>query len=310
MPDWVGAFEELFIKKSGEHGIVGGPTGTGKTQVLYHIVDGITHLHKNEAIAWMDVGKSGEPLRLMDFRPITFYIPYGCEIRIEFSSPAMEEKYKGRYEVKHYQDKNYEDLIRQFERDRINVMEIKPFIREPDEYAERVSLFFRTLINMAMDHKLRRISPLAIFIDEMHWVAPGQGHALNDVHNDAGKWMQMNIDTLRSMKVRLIGATQNWTKIRRGVRQAFGFIFIKRGLAFSKTDEWRLSKYNGTFERIQKSQTIMALPLRNFSDLMPFPFYGDGSEIGEIYYLNSPLGLHTASSQESHPDMSGVKASP
>lgn len=292
--DWNRIFENLFIKKSGEHGIVGGPTGTGKTQVLYHIAAGISQLHKSETIVWFDIGKSGEPLRLADFRPVTFWVPYGRNLEIDYGSKATEEKYKDRVVIDFYRDGDdfesvYYDLITQYiQKDRINIIEVKPFEREPDMYAKRVSAFFKALINTAMDNKLKHISPLAIFVDEMHWVAPGQGHALNEEHNDAGKWMQLNIDTLRSMQVRIIGATQNWTKIRRGVRQAFGWIFIKRGLTFSKNDESRLSRYNETFERIPTEKTIMALPMRNYSDLMPFPFYGNGSEIGEIYYIMNP----------------------
>lgn len=307
MVDWKRIFENMFIKKSGEHGLIGGPTGTGKTQVLYHIAAGISKLHKKETIVWFDIGKSGEPLRLADFRPITFFVPFEKELDIDYTSPEMEQKYKDRMEVEHYQDGNYYDLIYRFKKNRINVIEIKPYIREPDEYAIRVSSFFKALINTALDRKLKHVAPLAIFVDEMHWVAPGQGHALNDEHNDAGKWMQLNIDTLRSMQVRIVGATQNWTKIRRGVRQAFGWIFIKRGLAFTKTDEWRLSRYNGTFERIPTEKTIIALPERNYSDLLAFPFYGDGREIGEINYIMNQEDI--SPSMEPSPDILAAQVS-
>jgi len=302
--DWKRIFENLFIKKSGDHAVVGGATGTGKTQVLYHIVGGITEKHPNESIVWFDIGKSGEALRLADFKPITFFVPFGNELEIEYKSKKLEEKYSTRVEIDHYQDGNYMDLIYRFKKDRINIIEIKPYIRDPGEYAKRVSQLFKTLINMALDHQLKHIVPMAFFVDEMHWIAPGQGHALNEEHNEAGRWMQYNIDTLRSMKVRIVGATQNWTKIRRGVRQAFGWIFIKRGLAFNKYDEWRLTKYNGTWERLLPKQTIMALPLRNYSDILHFPFYGDGEDIGELYYIRNPVGLDTSPCLDMHPETS------
>ena len=285
MVDWNKIFENLFIKRSGEHAIVGGPTGTGKTQVLYHIAAGITTLHPKESIIWFDIGKSGEPLRLADFRKLHFIVPNGCRVIFKWKA-GMQEKYESRIDVSNYQDGAYQKMIKLFRRDSINIVEIKPFIMEPDDYAKRVSAFFKALIIMAVKHRLDHITPTAIFVDEMHWVAPGQGHALNEEHNTAGKWMQLNIDTLRSMGIRIIGATQNWTKIRRGVRQAFSWIFIKRGLAFSVADEWRLSKYSGTFERLATDETIMVLPQRNYSDKMHFPFYGDGRSIGEIYYIN------------------------
>jgi len=283
--DWIRIFENLFIKRSGEHGIVGGPTGTGKTQVLYHIAGAITSLHPKESLVWFDIGKSGEPLRLADFRKLHFIVPKGCSVVFKWK-PGMQAKYEHKIDISHYTDGLYRDMIMLFRRDSINIVEIKPFIMEPDDYAKRVSAFFKDLIVMAVRHRLDHITPMAIFVDEMHWVAPGQGHALNDEHNTAGKWMQLNIDTLRSMGVRIIGATQNWTKIRRGVRQAFGWVFIKRGLSFTTADEWRLSKYTGTFERLATNETLMVLPQRNYSDKLHFPFYGDGRSIGEIYYMN------------------------
>ena len=136
--DWFRIFNNMFLKQSGEHGIVGGPTGTGKTQFLFHCAGGICNLHPSETIAWFDVGKSSEPLRLADFRPIKILIPYGREIKITYKTPELEDRYRDRVTIGHYEDKNYEDMINQFEKDKINIIEIKPYIREPDEYAEKL----------------------------------------------------------------------------------------------------------------------------------------------------------------------------
>jgi hypothetical protein len=287
--NWLEKIADLYFKKPGQHSIIGGPTGTGKTQTIYFNLDGIIHHSPRETISYFDVAKSGEILRLADLRPLKIFIPAGRSLDLKFKKG--KEDYASRITFEYFKtdtDNPYEFVFENMEREKINVVCLKPFLREADKYATEISKYSETLMNMAIDLRLNHIKPSTHTFDEFHWVAPGQGHALNEEHNKAGVTMQMNIDTLRSMKHRILAATQSWTKIRRGVRTSFMFIWIKRGLMFTKTDEPRLARYNEKWESLGPNQTVVVFPRRNFSDYISLPFYGDGDDIGEIYYRQSP----------------------
>jgi hypothetical protein len=286
--DWLSHLKSQYFKKPGQHAIIVGPTGVGKTQVIYWNIDGFVN-NSRDTIAYFDIHKSGEILRLADFRDLKIFLPIGKKLDIYF------EKGKGSYADKieydyfdiEAKENPYEGVFENFEREKINVVCIKPFIRDTDKYAMEISRYSKTLINMALDHRLKHIRPATHTFDEFHWVAPGQGHALNEEHNKAGIEMQMNIDTLRSEKQRILAASQAWTKIRRGVRTAFMFIFVKRGCNFTKTDEPRLSKYNDKWGQMAQDEVVVVFPRRNFTDFMKLPFYGDGEDIGEVHYISS-----------------------
>jgi hypothetical protein len=94
-----------------------------------------------------------------------------------------------------------------------------------------IGKLFTALIRLAHDYALP--VPLAIFYDEFHKVAPGQGHGLSDKHYKFASVVQLNIERLRSLKVRFVATTQGWTKIRKGVRSSFNWIFARRGAIFS-----------------------------------------------------------------------------
>lgn len=273
------------LQKPGQHIIIGGTTGTGKSQTLFHIINKMREAAPDEYLLIMDIGKSSEVLRLADFANLLFFIPAGKDIQIDYRSPEMELKYQGKISWTWFH--SYDRVFEQLEPDKINILCIKPYHRRNDTYAREVSLFFQKLIDLASDRTLKTLNklPLSIVIDEMHWVAPGHGSSLNDEHTDAGKDVQMNIDTLRSYKVRIIASTQNWRKIRKGVRDAFSWIFIKRGLSFPQDEEPRLSRFNLKWEGLSENELVIAFPKRGYSKIIELPYYGEGEDIGDIYYL-------------------------
>lgn len=293
---WINKVTNHCLKKPGQHIIITGTTGTGKTQTIFHIIKKLREAAPQEYILVFDIGKSGEVLRLADFGLLRFLIPFGKTIEIDYSTKEMEEKYRPLIEQPIEFD-SYEHLFHLLSLDHINIVCIKPFHRKNDTYAKEVSTFFEVLIELASNKTLKQSSklPLSIVLDEMHWVAPGQGSSLNDTHTEAGKDVQMNIDTLRSMKVRIIGSTQMWTKLRRGVRDAFPWIWIRRGASFNPTEEPKLSRFNSVWESLEDNVVRIVEPKRDFSEDIELPYYGEGEDIGDIYYLTptSPLDATT-----------------
>ena len=272
MEGWLKKFAKDFLKKPGEHLLEIGITGSGKTQGLYWILDGLIHNSK-ETIVWFDSGKSSEILTLAKFKPLKLIIPQTLDIEIETDHDFDIEK--------HYFS-DFPEIWRVLDEDRINVISIWPFILEPILFTEIVAKIFRQLIRLAHEYKIQ--VPLAIFYDEFHTVAPARGHGLSDKHYKYGSIIQLNVERLRSLKIRFIGTTQNWTKIKRGVRDCFNWLMCRRGACFNN-DQPKLMRFNPLFEKLQTDECIMVYPTRIFSDIIKLPKYEDGESLGRVRYI-------------------------
>lgn len=280
MADWDGIIKNGIVKRPGEHCLVVGTTGTGKTQLLYYLMAVFTQVSKKETIVWFDSGKSAEALKLTEFKECTIHHPIMTDIKIIPTDPKIMER------IRFKEFNEPKDLWNGIEKDRINIFCIEPFHRDPKEYSIKVREVFKALIDQARDYKLKRagVIPLTIFIDELQWLVPTDRTALNAQHNEGAKWFQRNIETLRSQGIRIIGATQNWMKIRAGARESFSWLFLKRGARFLY-DRQVLQKYNKLWMRLNNGEFFLVMPDSQFSDeSITTPFYGDGCDLGEIEY--------------------------
>lgn len=291
-----------LYKRSGQHVVIGGITGSGKTQLLYYIMENLIVHHPKEKIIWFDTGKSGEILQLSTFKkPLRIFIPEDADhvrtVQIERRANVKEFL----WEVFSFSKPNeiFDNLLD----DGINIISLEPYYQDDtNAYTKHLDEFFKILFKRAMNYSLK--PPLAIFIDELHSVAPSQGNSFNEEHMQAGVRFQRNIERLRSAGVRIIGAIQDWTKLRRGVRTAFQWIVIKRGLSFSPKDLPQLAKYNQKWWSLDIEASAWVFPNRDFhNDYLITPFYGDGRRLGKVYYLeeeNKSKSIHP------HPDLSQV----
>jgi hypothetical protein len=273
--NWSDALRTRFLSKPGEHAIEIGITGSGKTQGLYHLLNGIMQYSKDETILWISCGKSAEELKLMQFGKTNFIFPKNRSLDIQLKQPT--------YPYISYEANSIPDIFRHINRGMINVLCLASFYPDPDEYSVVVTEFFKALITMARDGTLP--TPLAVFIDEFQMVAPAQGQALSDQHAMCGRWMQKNIDQLRSIGVRIVGAAQSWKRVRQGVRNSFGIIIIRQGAEFT-TDITRLMKQNEVWQGLPKDGMVVAFRNRMYSDPLLLPSYGDGTAVGTIEYLD------------------------
>jgi len=273
--DWTDAIRSRFLKKPGEHLLEVGITGSGKTQGLYHLLNGILDFSKNETILWITCGKSAEELKLMQFMPVNYLFPQRRAIEIKL--------YQVTYPYTSYEFKTIPDIFRHINKGQINILCLAPYFPDPDDYAMVITEFFRTLIVMARDGQV--CTPLAIFIDEFQMVAPARGQALNVEHGIGGRWMQRNLDQLRSMEIRIVAAAQSWRRVLQGVRTSFGCIMIRQGAEFNN-DIPRLMVANDRWQALGKEDMIFAFRNRFYSDTIRLPTYGDGHLIGSITYLD------------------------
>jgi hypothetical protein len=279
--DWVDAIVNRFLKKPGEHLLEIGITGSGKTEGLYYLIDGLIEHSPKETILWITCGKSAEELKLLQFMPCNFLFPMKRGIKIEL--------YHETYPYTSYEFTSIPDIFRHINTGVINVLCLSPYFPDPEEYSPVVTEFFRTLIILARDGLVP--TPLAIFIDEFQMVAPAQGQALSEQHAMCGRWMQRNIDQLRSIGIRIVAAAQGWKRIRQGVRTSFSAIMIRQGAEFNN-DIPRLMNQNDKWQGLGREEMSFAFRNRYYSDVIALPGYGDGKDVGEIQYTDHSGRLH------------------
>ncbi len=276
-PDWLGMFRDQCLKVPGQHVLLIGKTGAGKTQAMYWILDGILAHGRDETVVWFDTGKSAEILRLATFRPVTVWIPDDETLGLVITKkPAWTMD----IEVKPFHD--IESLWTGLQKGRINVICIEPFILDPESRTTVVQKVFSTLIRLAHDYRI--ITPLAIFYDEFHRIAPSKGHGASMRQERYGGVIQENVERLRSLGVRFVPSTQGWYKLRKGVRDCFSWIMIKRGASFDHDAEKKLGKFTGLFQTLKVNESILVYPTRIFSDILVTDAYGDGEELGTVRY--------------------------
>lgn len=278
--NWNDTVRKKFLSKPGEHALEVGMTGSGKTQGLYHILNGILDYSPDETILWISCDKSAEELKLLQFGTCNFLHPANRDIKIKINEGV--DVYKN-YVVTEFN--SIPDIFRHVDKGKINVLCLASFYPDPEQYAVVITELFVNLITMARKNMVPR--PLAIFIDEFQMLAPAQGQALNDTHSLGGRWMQKNIDQLRSMQIRIVAAAQSWKKVRTGVRGSFACIMIRQGAEFPITEIKRLAAQNEKWAMLNREEMVFAFRTRFYSDIIILPDYGDGWKVGDITYVDN-----------------------
>lgn len=252
------------------HMLIIGRSGSGKTQTLSYIAEGLTINNPKETIVYFDTGKASEILTLGQFRPLNIMIPKGFDIEIDADIDyIVTELHSG------------QDVWMSLQKDRINVVCIEPYIRDPEAFVPVIVDVFNALLDLAQGRKIRTI-PLAIFYDEFHIVAPAKGHAINSEQYKLGGKVQFNVERLRSEKIRFIASVQGLNLLRNGVRNQFKWRWGKQAAFFT---EGKMKRYNHLFEKLPENQAILIPPDMVFSDPIVMPFYGDGENYGTVRYL-------------------------
>ena len=217
----------------------------------------------------------------MQFMPVNFLFPTRRGVRVEI----FDKNKKSVYPESYYEFLSISEIFSHIDKEKINVLCLSPYFPDPEEYAIVITEFFKDLIKIAKKGTIP--TPLAIFLDEFQMIAPAQGQALNEQHSIGGRWMQRNLDQLRSIGIRIVAAAQSWKKVRQGVRTSFGIIMIRQGAEFPSNEIKRLSSANDTWGALGREDAVFAFRNRMYSDPIRLPSYGDGGEVGTIEYIDS-----------------------
>jgi energy-coupling factor transporter ATP-binding protein EcfA2 len=280
MTDYQGAFYNNCLMMPGQHILLIGITGSGKTTSQFWVLQGLLKASKGETVVWFDQGKANEILTLLTFADITLHIPVNMNVDYNISANAPH-KIK---EIKHFNA--VKDIWLNLDKGGVNVICLLPFILEPVVYANALSQAFRHLIYYAHDEKIP--SPLAIFCDEFHLIAPSQGHGMpGGKHYEVGALVQMNLEQLRGWGVRICATIQGNNKLRKGARNEFPWKIMLNGCAFFRHDEPKLARFNAIWEKLDRNppQFVIAFPNKAFSDIYTLQYYPRGIEYGHIKYI-------------------------
>jgi len=269
---WLKKFHNEFILRKGEHLLVNGITGSGKTQVLYWLAEAISM--QDETIVWYDIGKSGEFLKLAEVteKPLRVFVPKGCSIRCDTDFEHVE----CRLDPLHI---GY-DVWDQLSEHHVNILSFQPFILDPTTFTKVIAESFKSLITKA--HRFEIKTPLCLIYDEFHNVVPNRDNALDYQQYKAGSFVQYNIEKLRSLKIRIIASTHGMTKIRKGVKTSFNWWILRRISDNVGYEQKKLERFTPLFHTLKNNECIIVFPNKLFSDKIKLPFYGDPDK--KVFY--------------------------
>lgn len=261
---WKDDFFSLFVREPGEHCLIYGITGSGKTQNMFWICDLINN-YSEDTIVWFDIGKNDEALKVGEVvdKPLKVFVPAGCDIEIdEYDFELFECNW------------NHlgQDIWKNVEQGKANIISIYPFIPDPKQFTNTISEIFKNLVIMA--HRFEIETPMSIFHDEFHNVCPTKDNALDPKQYYAGAWIQHNIEKLRSLDVRFVASSHGTTKIRKGVKSCFNWKIFNRIAEDVGKEQKKMDKYSPLIQKLRKNQCVIVFPWQDFTDPVIAPFYG------------------------------------
>ena len=250
-------FQKEFIKKSGEHAVVYGTTGSGKTNFVLDLALQLKKYNK-ETIIWRDYGKESEVLSLAQFHSLKFFHPEGTISKLNFDPDILE------HELFYSEFKNIDDILNNLDKTAINVLSMRRYLMEPEYFTRFWSEFFTTFIQYALQNQLPR--PLSFVIDEMNNICPAKGQGFTTEQSALSNRIAFNIDNLRAMKTRLVATSQGLTKIKKNVRTQFQWLFFKRLNELIDVDIPRLKFAQSFVQTLLVDQVIVMMPNKIYTD--------------------------------------------
>lgn len=280
--------------KPGQHILEVGATGTGKTNGLYYALDMIRRHNPKERIIWLDSCKSSEIAILASLYPIKLHIPYGCEIQIsEVENNRLIAKVPGREDILYWRSPRelWTNIMRQ-PLELINIISLKRYCDTGASYVRTLNTVFEDkqgsggLLNLIKEYEV--MGPLAIFLDEAQDISPSKEYEYDSGHYAMGRKLQFMIDQMRSERIRLVAATQAYTRMLKGIRSQFQWNMARRGAEFKDTT---MEQYYPLFKKLEPSEAIILDPNNEWPKLAPnkvtvldLPFYGDGIDVWTVRY--------------------------
>jgi hypothetical protein len=203
-------FLDQFVHISGEHCYIVGPTGSGKTNKGYSIVNWLMH---RETIIWISSGKDNEILPLLFLgKPVRIITPKYHDVQIM----KGKERYEPHPEVIQISNPEYAWLS--VRKGHINIFEFRNAFWEKDKLLEWMIRLFTVLATWTRLDMMPYISPAAIFIDESRWVIAGSRISNEGMRTKASEIITENAMEIRSYGYRLVIFAQDFTDVPPAMR--------------------------------------------------------------------------------------------
>lgn len=226
-------FLDNLVHISGEHLYIVGPTGGGKTNKGYGVLN---WLKLRETIIWISSGKDNEiiPLMFMGL-PVNIITPKYHDVEIQ----QGRTRYEPHPEVTHIPTPD--DAWWAVKKGHINIFEFRNAFWSKDKLLEWMIELFTALATWTRLGTMPHISPAAIFIDESKWVIAGSRVTSDGTRVKASEIITENAMEIRSYGFRLVIFAQDFTDVPPAMRENLPCFILCSG---ADIDENRKLRYH------------------------------------------------------------------
>jgi hypothetical protein len=220
-------FADNFIFMPAEHGYVIGPTGSGKTNKNYNIVNWLKY---TETILWISASKDQDilPLFFMGL-PVNIIVPKyaGVEITLD-RKPYIEN-------LVYSQVDQPSDILTAIKGDHINILETRNAFWNRDNLLDFMVGFFKALSDGCRRDSIKYIHPpsykgekskIAVIIDESQWLIAGTKVTNDTKRVKATEEIAGCALEVRTYGWRLVISSQGFTNIVPIIRENMPCVFL------------------------------------------------------------------------------------
>lgn len=219
-------FLDNFIFVPAEHCYVIGPTGSGKTNKNYNLVNWLKH---TEVILWISASKDHDivPLIYMGM-PVNIIIPKYAGINLTIDDEPVPN-------VTYSQVTEPSDIFFAIKRDHINILEVRNAFYDRSNLLDFMIEFFRLIAEWTRNGKMPRITPdlsqkgnskITIFIDESQWLIAGSRVTTEQKRVKATEVIIENALEIRTYGWRLVISTQGFTNTPPALRENMACVVL------------------------------------------------------------------------------------
>jgi energy-coupling factor transporter ATP-binding protein EcfA2 len=232
-----------FVFKKGDHLLIFGQTGAGKTQKLYFILNWLRHTR--ETMIWLDSAKNDEILPLFTMgAPVNIICPKGCDVRITEYDPEQK---------KYIRMKNHPEVVQvpdagsvwwAIKKKHINILCLRNGFSSNDARISWMGELFETLSTWTRKKIMPHIYPFALFGDEAQWFNTGLRVSSDQQRKQLSDLITEHALTIRGPGGRLVFATQGYKNLPPAARENFQNNLICRNGQVTSDENPALSKFN------------------------------------------------------------------
>lgn len=225
-------FLDDFVWLHGNHCVVPGTTGSGKTNKGYWLVNWLKH---TEIQIWLDSGKSDEIIPLLcQNMPVHIIVPKYSDVFIEERINGKWQPIKDHPAVTHVPDAG--DTWWAIRKKAINVLCFRNAFWTKDARANWMTELFTTLSEWTRLKRMPAIFPFSLHMDETQWAIVGARISKDAERTKSAEAITENALEIRSSGGRLIMYVQDFMNIPPAMRENLVCALLCRGASI-RSDE-------------------------------------------------------------------------